>query len=284
MSGSPQPSAGSSIRELLRKPRSKPEWVLVGALAVVVVLVLLILFGGIPGLSLNVSNGSSSTNHTITFYQTGLATGVEWTVQLTQNTTLVTSSSAGASLTFSEPNGLYLYTVLNVAGYSVLPQTGEITVSNNDVTVSLAFSHSTTPIGVDFSWGIPINATGVTNPGCPVATGHYCYSIEIAGAGGGISTANVLLALRNAVGATVAWPTGITVSLFSPTNATAVATYNTVNQSWTLNPPYGGLLSGGFTLVFYTAGTGAGNGLLGLQVVAIGTNGFSGTAPSNSFS
>ncbi len=91
----------------------------------------------------------------------------------------------------------------------------------------LTHGTGTAPLGTNFSWGQPVNATGTSPTGCGSASGHYCYTIEIAGAGGGVSTSNFQLALRNSLGSTVAWPTGVSVYLISPTVATYVASYST---------------------------------------------------------
>jgi hypothetical protein len=271
--------------------------VLIGALVVVVLLVLLLLFGGIPGLSLNVSSAGSgaSGTYSLSFEETGLPTGTSWTVLLLTNSSTTPGLSQGTTIAFSEPNGLYQFEVNPVGGYSANPGGGAVAVNGSDRLVPISFSPGA-PLGTVFAWGVPVNATGVSTPGCPSTTGHYCYTIEIAGAGGGVTTANILLQLRNSLGANVAWPVGVAVSLFSPTNVSAVATYDTATQTWTLAPPYNGTLSGGWSLVFYTASTGAGNGFLGDQVIAkkegipldqviaIGTNGFTGTVPSAAFS
>jgi len=150
----------------------------------------------------------------------------------------------------------------------------------------LTHGPSSAPLGTNFSWGQPFNVTGTTPTGCAAATGHYCYSLEIAGAGSGVGTTNFILDLRNAGGATVAWPAGgITVSLISPTTVAAVATYATGTSTWTLVAPFTGTISGGgYTIVLYTTTVGTGNGLFGDQLVAIGQNGYAGTVPSASFS
>jgi flagellin-like protein len=145
----------------------------------------------------------------------------------------------------------------------------------------LTHGPSSAPLGTNFSWGQPINATGTTPTGCTAATGHYCYTIEIAGSS--VTTSNIVLSLRNSVGSTVAWPGTPTISLISPTVSTAVATYSTSTSGWTLAGGFSGTISGGFSLVIYTSGVGAGAGLYGDQVVAIGASGYSGSVPSSSF-
>jgi len=138
------------------------------------------------------------------------------------------------------------------------------------------------PLGTNFSWGQPFNASGTTPTGCASAA-LYCYSIEIAGAGGGVSTSNFQLALRNSFGATVGWTTD-TISLISPSVATAVATYSTATSSWTLVGTFTGTIAGGFSIVIQPSAATHAAGLLGDQLVAIGLNGYSGTVPSAAFS
>ena len=139
------------------------------------------------------------------------------------------------------------------------------------------------PLGTNFSWGTPYNITGSTTTGCTSATAAYCYSIEIAGAGGGVGTSNFQLSLRNALGATIAWVTASdSVKLISPSVASPVSIYNTNTSAWTNQGTFSGTIGGGFTVVVQTPTTKAA-GLFGVQIVAIGVNGYSGTVPSNSF-
>ena len=198
---------------------------LVGAAVALAIIVIVLVFAGIPGVSLNSSSGTSSS-HTITFNETGLPTGTSWTVILrnASDSFLRAPSSDGSSISVSEPNGVYLFAVPGAGGYTANPSEGRVVLSGSDVTVPITFKQSV-PLGTALSWGVPINATEAVTPGCPTTTGHYCYAIEIAGAGHGVATSNILLTLRNEVGATVRWPTGIAVSLFPPTNLSAVATY-----------------------------------------------------------
>ncbi len=154
----------------------------------------------------------------------------------------------------------------------------------------LTHGTSNAPLGTNFSWASPINATGVKTSGC-AGTTNYCYTIEIAGSS--VTTSNIVLSLRNSVGSTVAWPTGIytgtamtagaTIELFSPTVSTDVASYNIATSGWTLVTTYSGAISGGYSIVIYF-GTAAGIGLLGNELVAIGASGYSGSVPSTAFS
>jgi flagellin-like protein len=145
------------------------------------------------------------------------------------------------------------------------------------------------PLGTNFSWGTPVNATGTTPTGCATTT-YYCYTIEIAGSGGGITTTNFQLGLRTALGSTVAWPASVTatgglIQLFGVSTTTALATYSTATSTWTNAAGFTGGLAGGDSISIYTGGhaNGAGMGLLSYEIVAIGVNGYSGTVPSATF-
>ena len=273
-------SLASPVPGPVRLPRTRATGVAVGALIAVAILVLVLLFGGIPGISLNgsSSNGGSSTTHTVSFDETGLPTGTGWSVFLFDSS----RNSTASSISFSEPNGEWPFDVPQASDYTAVPTRGEVVVNGSDVSVPILFSHYNVPLGSVFGWGPPINDTGTTTVGCPSSNGHYCYSIEIADASGGVGTSNIFLSLMNAEGAILTWPMGITISLISPANASAVATFNTTTSTWTLVPPYAGALSPGFTLVFYMANTSG--GLLGLTVAATGITGFTGTVTSNPFS
>ena len=146
------------------------------------------------------------------------------------------------------------------------------------------------PLGTNFSWGTPVNATGITTLGCATTT-YYCYTIEIAGAGGGLSVSNFILSLRNTVGSTIAWPAsftaaGASIELISPTSVTAIATYAASSSSWTVTAGATGTVGAGYSIVLYGGGhaEGGGYGLLSYELVAVGTSGFSGTVPSSVFS
>ena len=261
--------------------RSKPLLVAVGTLGVAVALVLVLLFGGISGISLNTS--SPESEHAVTFHESGLPAGQSWQVTLAPYMVHGPESTANSTIPtiqFPEPNGHYVFVITSEPAYFVVPKTGEVSVEGSDVSVAVSFTVGS--LGTDFAWGVPVNASGTETPGCGPPSSTYCYSIEIAGANG-VSTSNVALSLRNAAGATVPWSTSDTISLFSPTNGSAVATYDPFTEVWSLVPPFGGQLSGGDTVVISTPATGDA-GLLGIELVAIGLNGFSGTVPSNAFS
>jgi hypothetical protein len=244
-------------------------------------LLALALVGVIPGLNVG-SKGTSPSGATyrVIFAEEGLPAGATWSVTLGS----AAQSASTAILTFTVANGTYPFHVPSVKNYVPTPSSGNITVQGKSQGANVVFESSvSTPLGSVFSWGIPVNATGTTAEGCPASSGHYCYSLEIAGAGSGVNISNIALSLRNSAGASVPWP-AVTVSLFSPTSSDSVATYSTSTGTWSLVSPYTGALTGGDTITIYTSSTGAGEGLLGDELVATGQNGFSGTVSSSAFS
>ena len=159
----------------------------------------------------------------------------------------------------------------------------------------LTHGPSSAPLGTDFSWGSPTNATATKPSPCAAANGItitalFCYTIQIAGAGGGVSTSSVTLALRSAGGATIAWPaaTVAQVSLLSPTVAGDVATYAVATGVWTLVGTFSGVFASGMTFVIGLALGGTASalgqgGLLGVSFEAVGSSGFSGVVTSSAF-
>jgi flagellin-like protein len=136
------------------------------------------------------------------------------------------------------------------------------------------------PLGSKLAWGKPHNTSGHTAVGCAAVAGHFCYSIEVATAGGGLTVSSVALSLLNNVGATVSWPAGYTVSLVNPTSSTAVSTYSIATSGWSNDAPF----ASGQTIVLYSSSAVGSQGLFGDSILAIGGSGYSGTVPSSSFS
>ena len=171
----------------------------------------------------------------------------------------------------------------------------------------LTHGPSSAPLGTDYSWGSPTNATATSPSPCTAANGFvatfgtganglaaanvkYCYTVQIAGAGGGVSTSSVSFALRSAGGATVAWPavTVASISLLSPTVAGDVAVYNPATATWALTGTFSGVFASGMTVVIGVAvgalGTWGQGGLLGISVEAVAGSGFSGVVTASAFS
>ena len=73
--------------------------------------------------------------HSVTFQETGLPAGRNWTVDLNGTN----ETSAGSAITFTEPNGEYAFTVGPVPGYLASPRTGYLTVNDYNAVVGLVF-------------------------------------------------------------------------------------------------------------------------------------------------
>lgn len=154
-------------------------------------------------------------------------------------------------------------------------------------------SSKSTPLGTVFAWGVPINATDASPLPCGVSNGftidvEFCYSIEIAGAGGGVTTSNVVLSLKNSDSATVPWPTlgSVQVTLLSPMIAGEAATYGPSTGTWTTIGTFNGEITAGMTLLIGIGGgqpAGSTGGFLGVSLVSIGQNGFTGSVSSIPF-
>ena len=144
--------------------------------------------------------------------------------------------------------------------------------------------------GLGFSWGTPFNDTGQPPPlSCPsVVAGNYCYSIEIAGSGGTLTTSEMNFSLRAPAGAFVPWPSGPNpdvIWLVSPFDGyPVVAQFDTSTYLWSLYGNFTGAVWAGYTVVVFTGGAGSYYGLQGDQLEALiaGVNG-NATIPSASF-
>ena len=80
------------------------------------------------------------SKYTVTFMESGLASGTSWSVTLSGKT----QSSTTGTITFTEVNGTYSYTVANVSGYTVSPLSGSVKVNGTNASVSVTFKSTTT--------------------------------------------------------------------------------------------------------------------------------------------
>jgi len=277
-------------RPARKLPETNRNLVIIAIAAVVLVVLALLLTGVIPGVHSSASGGTgpSIPTYAATFTETGLPSGSTWYVVLHDQN----QSSTTSVIVFQETNGTYHYTTGEIGQYNATPHSGNITVLG-PASQSVVFT-SGQPLGEWFAWGTPVNATGTTPTGCGVAGAPhaYCYTVETIGA---INVSNFFVELRNPVGANVPWPVSVAggylstpsnsqIVLVSPTKAAPVSGYNTTSRSWSNAPGYSGLVSPGFSIVIYLVGTtSVDTGLLGLELLAVGEGGYTGTVPSNSF-
>ena len=142
----------------------------------------------VNGVAVGVSIVFSQVTYAVSFGESGLPSGTLWTVTLSGTP----HSSTGTTISVSEPNGTYGYSVGGVAGYSVSPSSGSVTVNGASVstgvvfsptTYSVAFSESGLPSGQTFKvtlGGVPESLTtngGTDTLSFAVANGTDAYTI-----------------------------------------------------------------------------------------------------------
>src|SRR5207244_4491309 len=84
----------------------------------------------VNGAAVSQSIAFTQVTYSVTFTETGLPSGTSWSVTLAGTT----KSSTGSSITFSDANGAYPYSVDAVTGSTASPPSGSITVSRYDCT------------------------------------------------------------------------------------------------------------------------------------------------------
>jgi len=102
------------------------------------------------------------TTYNVSFEESGLPSGTSWNVTLNG----VAGASNRSTLSFSEANGKYGYTIGSVGGYVASPSSGSITVDGNPVIQAITFTRATylvtftesgLPSGT--SWSVILNGT-----------------------------------------------------------------------------------------------------------------------------
>ncbi|MEM0134167.1 MAG: YncE family protein [Thermoplasmatales archaeon] len=83
----------------------------------------------------------SEKEYSVTFLESGLPSGIQWSVTFNGNT----QSTTGTSISFSSVSGDYSYTVNPPAGYSTSPESGILTVSSS-LSISIDFTQNLTTL------------------------------------------------------------------------------------------------------------------------------------------
>ncbi len=166
-------------------------------------------FASISGIT---DDGYGTVEYTVTFKETGLPSGTSWSVTLngTQHTSTTTT------ITFTEPNGTYPYTIVDVSGWhqATVPYRGSVMVNGASVAEpTLVYSHVTylvtmkeTGLPSGTSWSVAIG--GVTKNSTTAKiwyyrpNGTYPYSV-----------ANVANYSRTATGAFTVNGSAVTVTI-----------------------------------------------------------------------
>jgi hypothetical protein len=201
------------------------------------------LIGGLFYLSL----GTARTEYTATFSETGLPAGSTWSVNLNgTNETSVVTGGAG-SINFSEPDGLYPYTIATNASYSPVPSQGLLLVKAQSVRLNVTFYFHGNPIGASFGVGSPILETCPTGStfvaqGC--TSGDYAYTVVIEFSA--VYFDNVRLAVVTSAGANYS---------VSPSGGFSVLAVNASVAAQTSSAQMGGVLAMPTSWQSYAAGT-----------------------------
>ncbi len=160
--------------------------------------------------SFNVTGGSppaigisytTLTTYSVTFHESGLAPGTDWTVTVHGHgrRSVRSESSETPTITFQLTNGPYRYQIGREAGYAATPARGDVVVAGSapnatNVTFTplayyeATFSESGLPTGtnwsvaiVGFAWGVGFVAQHATTTGTTIAfnltNGSYLYFI-----------------------------------------------------------------------------------------------------------
>ena len=143
--------------------------------------------------------------HTVTFTESGLASGTSWSVTLAGTT----KSSTSSTVSFTEVDGSYSYSIGSVAGYTASPSSGTVTVSGVNVntaitftqnTYNLTFTESGLPSGT--SWSVTAGGSTQSSTTSTVSftevAGTYSYSIPaVSGYSASPSSGSVTISSSN---------------------------------------------------------------------------------------
>ncbi len=140
--------------------------------------------------------------YAVTFIEIGLLSGKSWSATLNGTP----ESSRSTLITFTEPNGTYAFTVGSVAGYTVSPSLGSVTVNRADVTEAVTFTQVTytvtfteggLPSGT--TWSVNLNGVSESSNTVSIAytepNGTFSYSVgAVAGYAASPSSGTVTVA------------------------------------------------------------------------------------------
>ena len=160
--------------------RPKRTGLYAGVAAVVIVAAVVVGLGFanvIPGFHLGGAGGGSgghSTQYTVTFSETGLPAGTTWSITLGGST----QSSSGSTISFTEGNGSYSFSVGSVSGYQASPSSGTVAINGTAVTQSVTFTpraltytvtFTESGLGSGVSWTVTLDSTSQSSSSRSIA-------------------------------------------------------------------------------------------------------------------
>ncbi len=150
---------------------------------------------------------TAMTTYTVTFSESGLASGSVWSVDLNGTTQ---STVAPLSIVFTGfPNGIYLFTVSTLGYYTASPSNGTLTVASAPVAKSITFS------------SVPTYSVTFTETGLPSGASWYADLNDSTGS----ATAPASISLS--VPAGLNYFTVVTTASFTPKPASGTVTVTT---------------------------------------------------------
>ncbi|MGC8580672.1 MAG: hypothetical protein ACP5MB_11565, partial [bacterium] len=86
----------------------------------------------------------------IAFTESGLPSGTSWSITLNN----ITRSSTNGTITFSEPNGSYAYTIQGISGYRTTTYSGTVSINGNSINENITWALVLYPMTITEN-GIP---------------------------------------------------------------------------------------------------------------------------------
>ncbi len=142
----------------------------------------------VTGAAVNVSVVWTQVSYTITFTETSLPSGTSWSATLNA----VTKDSTGSTITFTEPNGTYAYSLGAVPGWTTSGYTGSVVVNG-------------TAVGIAVPWAEFTYSVTFTEIGLPSATS---WSVTLAGSSRSSTTDSIVFTEPNGTYTYAANPVG----------------------------------------------------------------------------
>ncbi|MEM3859726.1 MAG: hypothetical protein QW478_10040, partial [Candidatus Micrarchaeaceae archaeon] len=143
----------------------------------------------VNGTSVSMSATFSLVKYTVTFIELGLSSGTSWS--LTLNGT--TESSSTNTISFSEPNGSYFYSVSGPSGYTISNSSGTITLNGKNITQKIIFiANASSTYAIIFiesglpsgsTWSVTINGITKSSTNSTITfilpESNYSYSVSL---------------------------------------------------------------------------------------------------------
>lgn len=179
--------------------------------------------------------GGSGSTYSVTFTESGLASGTSWSATLNG----VTESSTTSTITFTEADGSYSYSIGSVSGYSSSPSSGTITVNGANINQAITFtavptytvSFTESGLTSGTSWSVTLagsTQSSTTNTiSFTEAAGTYSYSIgAVSGYTSSPSSGSLTVSSANVNQAITFSVVTQTSGIYAQVSATSISTYS----------------------------------------------------------